>query len=196
MRLTLEQLCKLVPSQPATRLALFLPGINRALVEFNVDTPVRASQFLAQALHESARLQALVEYDHRKPVAGCKLCERSGPHAAGVQYEGRKDLGNTQPGDGERFKGRGIFQLTGRTNYQRAGRALGLDLETQQDLAADPSISARIAGWYWELHGLNVLADANTEQAFTLLTKRINGGVNGLADRLALWAHCKKVLGC
>jgi putative chitinase len=101
-------------------------------------------------------------------------------YASGAAYEGRAALGNTQPGDGPRYKGRGIIQLTGRLNYRVYGAALGLDLENNPQLAAVPENAVRIACEYWRRNNLNQLADADNLEA---ITRRINGGVNGLADR-------------
>src|SRR5215467_14480028 len=112
--------------------------------------------------------------------------------ASGAAYEGRRDLGNTQPGDGKRYKGRGPIQLTGRANYRRAGKALGLDLEKDPAKAADPAVGFRVAGWFWKTHGLNELADKGD---FREITRRINGGYNGLASRQAFYKKAKEVLG-
>jgi putative chitinase len=111
--------------------------------------------------------------------------------ASGAAYEGRKDLGNTQPGDGKRFKGRGPIQLTGRANYQKYGQLLGLDLVNDPTIAATKEVGFRIAGQYWKLNGLNELAD---QQQFKAITKRINGGYNGLDDRIKYYDRAKKVM--
>jgi predicted chitinase len=139
--------------------------------EFAITTQARAAAFLAQVLHESGRLRYFQEI------------------ASGRAYEGRGDLGNTHPGDGPRFKGRGPIQLTGRANYRWAGGMLGVPLEQQPLLAARHDIGWRIAGLYWRSRGLNGLADGGD---FHSITQRINGGQNGAADRQALWAICKR----
>jgi predicted chitinase len=140
------------------------PLAEAAMLEFDITSQARAQQFLAQVLHESGGLQFFEEI------------------ADGSAYEGRRDLGNTQPGDGRRFKGRGPIQLTGRANYHWAGRLLKLPLEQQPTIAAQHKIGWRIAGLYWKSHGLNELADRGD---FIAITKRINGGTNGLAARQA-----------
>jgi putative chitinase len=118
--------------------------------------------------------------------------------ASGAAYEPSanpklaKKLGNVKEGDGKRYKGRGAIQLTGRANYKEAGAALGLPLEDQPELAAQPETGLRVAGWYWKTRGLNELADVGD---FEGITRRVNGGLNGLADRHKHWARCKKVLG-
>jgi len=100
-------------------------------------------------------------------------------------------LGNTQPGDGRRYKGRGIFQLTGRANYVTYGNKLGVDLVNDPPLAATPEISVRTAMEYWKTRGLNAFADAN--DIFTI-TRRINGGTNGLDDRRSYLAKIQRIL--
>ena len=155
----------------------FLPHIVAAMEEFDINTPERQAAFLAQIGHESGGLHWLVEI--------------WGPSIAQAHYEGRADLGNTEPGDGFKFKGRGLLQTTGRANYQRTGDALGVDLLADPTLLATPELAARSAGWYWREHGLNELADAGN---FMLVTRRINGGVNGLEQRTALFEVAKTVL--
>lgn len=130
--------------------------------KYGVTTPLRIAHFLAQAAHESANFRTLEEY------------------ASGAAYEGRKDLGNTQKGDGKRYKGRGIFQLTGRENYRKIGNILGFDLEGNPELAADPEISVLTALEYWKSRGLNSWADKDDVRT---ITRRINGGLNGFQDR-------------
>ncbi|MFL5320255.1 MAG: glycoside hydrolase family 19 protein, partial [Myxococcaceae bacterium] len=133
----------------------------------------RKAAFLAQLAHESGQLQWWHEF------------------ASGAEYEGRRDLGNTHPGDGVRYKGRGPIQLTGRANYRSAGRALHLPLEAHPEMAVKPSVGFRVAVWFWTTHGLNALADKGK---FTEITRRINGGFNGLSSRLAYYRRALKVL--
>ena len=120
-----------------------------------------------------------------------------GPTAAQLRYEGRRDLGNVEPGDGKRFLGRGLIQVTGRDNYKAATRALRAvesrapDFEQDPVALEQPPWAALSAAWFWHSRGLNALADRGD---FLGITKKINGGTNGLDDRLALWAAAKKVL--
>jgi predicted chitinase len=172
--LTAAQLRAVMPRLPAERVPLFLGPLNRAMAKHKIDNPARRAAFLAQLAHESGELKYMEEI------------------ASGEAYEGRKSLGNTQPGDGKRYKGRGPIQLTGRSNYRRAGATLGIDLENHPERAADPEVGCRVAGWFWETHGLNALADAGD---FRQITRRINGGYNGLARREAYWARAKEALG-
>jgi putative chitinase len=146
-----------------SRIAAFFSPLVAAMGEFDINTQARQAAFLAQVGHESGQLRYVREL------------------ASGAAYEGRKDLGNIQPGDGIRFKGRGLIQITGRTNYAACGVALGLDLIARPELLEDPENACRSAGWFWKTHGLNELADSGDQ---VRVTKRINGGTNGLADRL------------
>lgn len=147
----------------------FLEPIESAMAEFGIDTPERQAAFLAQVGHESGGLHYTVEI--------------WGPTAQQSRYEGRADLGNTEPGDGFKFRGRGLLQTTGRANYQRVGDALGVDLVQEPDHLSEPDFAARSAGFFWQSHNLNDLADSGD---FERLTKRINGGLNGYAERCAL----------
>jgi putative chitinase len=170
--MTLDQLIKIMPYARA-RAAMFLGPLNDTMTEFGIDTPARQASFLAQVGHESGQLQYVREL------------------ASGTAYEGRKDLGNMQPGDGVRFKGRGLIQITGRANYVACGLSLGIDLIGDPALLESPTLAARSAGWFWAKNGLNALADAGDQ---TRVTRRINGGTNGLVDRLALFAVADQVL--
>lgn len=169
---TLAQLLAIMPLARA-RAASFLAPLNAAMLEFGITTPARQASFLSQVGHESGQLRYVREL------------------ASGQAYEGRADLGNVRPGDGVRFRGRGLLQVTGRTNYGACGKALGLDLLTQPDLLEQTVNACRSAGWFWQTKGLNSLADSGDQER---VTRRINGGVNGLAERLALFAVAQRVL--
>jgi predicted chitinase len=158
----------------SARVTAEAPLAERAMVEFGITTQNEAAAFIAQVLHESVLLQFFEEI------------------ASGEEYEGRLDLGNTQPGDGPRYKGRGPIQLTGRSNYRAAGAALGLDLEGHPVLASQHAVGWRIAGWYWKTRGLGPLADG-TQAGFDRITLRINGGFNGKANRDRLWKLVRRV---
>lgn len=149
-------------------------GANVHIPAAGIDeTPLRFAHFFAQLGHESDGFKAMEEY------------------ASGAAYEGRVDLGNTQPGDGRRFKGRGPIQLTGRANYRDYGRRIGIDLESHPEIAALPSLGMLTACTYWTVKGLNALADTDGIEA---ITRKINGGTNGLADRKARLAVMKGLL--
>ena len=152
---------------------LYADALNEAMDVFNINTPQRQAAFLAQIAHESAEFRYVEEI------------------ASGAAYEGRADLGNTEPGDGVRFKGRGLIQITGRANYTSCGAALGLDLLANPELLESPQNACRSAAWFWMTHGLNELADADN---FRKITLRINGGLNGYEDRLAYWERAKEAI--
>lgn len=165
------QLLRIMPFAKS-RVDTFLPHLIAAMKEFHINTPARQASFLAQVGHESGQLRYVKEL------------------ASGAAYEGRKDLGNTQPGDGVRYKGRGLIQITGRANYAKCGAALGHDLISQPVLLESPELACRSAAWFWSANGLNELADKGDQ---VKVTRRINGGINGLADRLALYETAKQV---
>jgi predicted chitinase len=160
------------------RVVLYLVLLNAAMVEFEINTALRAAAFLAQVGHESGSLRRMEEI--------------WGPTPEQKRYEGRADLGNTQPGDGSRFRGRGPIQITGRANYQKYGDLLGVDLVGSPLDAASKEVAFRIAGSFWKTHGLNELADAGD---IVSITRRINGGLNGLRDREVRYARAKAALG-
>ncbi|PZR18608.1 MAG: hypothetical protein DI536_01630 [Archangium gephyra] len=170
---TLGQLRSIMPTLPLSKAKAYLPLLNRAMAEAKINTKPRKAMFLAQLAHESVSLRYFEEI------------------ASGAAYEGRRDLGNIHPGDGVRYKGRGPIQLTGRSNYRAAGRALGLPLEANPKMAARPSVGFRTAAWFWNSRGLNRYADQGN---FLEVTRRINGGYNGLADRQAYYRRALKVL--
>lgn len=180
---SVEELRKLMPELSLGRAGLYAPLLSAAMAEFDIISKKRRCAFLAQLAHESVQLRYMEEI------------------ASGAAYEGRKDLGNTQPGDGKRYKGRGPIQLTGRANYRTFGNLLGLDLINNPKLAAVPEHGFRIAALFWKRKGLNELADRLTmkgdqaeRRTFTRITEIINGGHNGLTDRLNYFRLAKQVL--
>jgi predicted chitinase len=183
--LTAEQLKSIMPATPSAKRATFLPFLQAAMAEFGIEAPARASAFLAQLAHESGQFQFMEEI--------------WGPTPAQRRYEPvttlATDLGNSDVGDGRRFKGRGPIQITGRANYRRFGDLLGADLVSEPARAALPELAFRIAGLFWSKKGLNELADRATPEAFREITRRINGGFNGLADRQMFYAVARRVLG-
>jgi len=137
------------------------------------DNPLRLAHFMAQLSHESGGFRYMEEI------------------ASGQAYEGRANLGNTVSGDGKRYKGRGPIQLTGRANYRAYGRAVGIGFEDHPEIVAVPSIGLHVACEYWKTKGLNALADADDVLG---ITKKINGGVNGLEDRKRYLQKAKDLL--
>ncbi|WP_337996239.1 glycoside hydrolase family 19 protein [Oleispirillum naphthae] len=173
--LTRDILFAAMPYAQTRRVEVFMPHLQATVDRFGIAArPLRLAHFLAQVAHESGSLRYTEEI------------------ASGDAYEGRTNLGNTHPGDGRRYKGRGLIQLTGRFNYRECGAALNLPLEDQPELLAEPEAACLSAGWYWETRGLNGIAD--TDDALKV-TRRINGGTNGLEDRLANLRRTKKALG-
>lgn len=161
----------------AERAALYAQPLAEACNRFGIDTPQRLAAFLAQIGHESWSLKFVREL--------------WGPTPAQTRYEGRADLGNTQPGDGARYLGRGLIQLTGRANARQARdelRKAGIDapdFESAPELLEMPIWACMVAAWFWHSRGCNGLADAGD---FLTITRRINGGTNGMADRNSRWA--------
>ena len=166
-------LAVIYPHAKAENIDRFWAHLNDAMEEFEINSPVRQAAFLAQIGHESWQLRYSEEI------------------ASGDAYEGRVDLGNTEVGDGHRFKGRGLIQITGRANYAACGVALGIDLIGEPDLLKEPINACRSAAWFWRSHGLNQLADGGN---FERITRKINGGLTGQAERLALWERAKDQL--
>lgn len=174
--LTADTLTQIMPAAKL-KAATYAPLLNVAMVEFDISTLARQASFLSQVGHESGQLRYTREL--------------WGPTAAQRGYEGRKDLGNTRPGDGVRYLGRGLIQITGRANYIDAMMALDVDIVEHPELLESPVLACRSAAWFWKSRGLNELADAGDQ---VKVTRRINGGINGLADRLALFQTACKVL--
>lgn len=172
MPLTTAQLQACMPFA-GERAAMYAEALNSAMLEFGINTPIRQAAFLAQVAHESGSLRYTREI------------------ADGSAYEGRKDLGNTSVGDGKKFVGRGLIQVTGRINTLACLAALG---RPEADLAylETPIGASRSAAWFWKWKGLNEVADAGK---FGSLTKLINGGYNGLDDRIVHYCRIRRVFG-
>ena len=176
MPITEQQLLRILPNA-GRQAGVFVPVLNTAMSKYGIVTIARIAAFIAQVGHESCQLRDVREI--------------WGPTAQQVGYEGRADLGNTVKGDGSKYRGRGLIQITGRANYAACGEALGLDLINQPELLEQPQHAAMSAAWFWSTKGLNTLADKGE---FVKITRRVNGGVNGLEDRQRLYAQAQKVL--
>jgi len=180
---TYDQFRSLFKSVSAGRATVLYPWFNRAVGLILTNSLPRfrceiISAFAAQVGHESADLMLFEEL------------------ASGSAYEGRcKDLGNCQEGDGVRYKGRGAIQVTGRSNYRRVSDYFKDDFIANPELLVVPSHGFNSAVWYWTVNNLNRFCDGTTDN-FKKLTKAINGGYNGLDDRLNRWYNAQKVLGC
>lgn len=208
MPLTQQQLLQILPNA-GQRAGVFVPALNRAMQRYQITSNVRMAAFLAQIGHESAQFARLVEnlnysadglaatWPKRyrgadgKPNALSLNLARHPQAIANNTYAGRNGNGDEVSGDGWRYRGRGLLQITGRANYRAAGQGIGLRLEEEPELLEQPEFSALSAAWWWSSHGLSELADAGK---FEQITRVINGGLNGQADRLALWEKAKAVL--
>ena len=174
LNLSVAQLTEIAAFADPAQIELLYHPILRTLAEFDLTTPLRQAHFLAQLCHESGSFNYLEEL------------------ASGEDYEWRGDLGNVQAGDGVRFKGRGLIQITGRANYADCGDALGQDLIATPTRLADPDLACRSAGWFWNTRYLSAFADRDDVDT---ITYRINGGYNGYDERVEFLNAAKAVLG-
>jgi putative chitinase len=181
--LTLEQLKRAIPAATSENLQRFLEPINDAMARYDIDTPLRAAHFLCQIAWESGSLRYTEEI------------------ASGAAYDqGRlaAALGNTpaKDGDGQRYKGRGLIQVTGRTNYRLYGYIIGKDMEDEREqnwlLLREPQYAADSAGWFWKSHHLNERADRDEH---TNITRIINGSTVTAPKRLPYLRNAKIALG-
>jgi putative chitinase len=170
---SLQEFTAMSPGIAPETAKAYLPHLNASMLRANISSDARKAAYIAQLGHESDGFNTLEEY------------------ASGADYEGRGDLGNTQRGDGKRFKGRGPIQITGRANYRSYGSAIGVDLVKDPALAATPGVGFQLAAEYWKRNDLNRFADRGE---FDTVTQRINGGQNGRADRRSRWGAAKAVL--
>ncbi len=182
MDLTQQQLINIMPNARA-QAGVFISALNTAMSRHRIDTPKRMAAFLAQVGHESGQLRYVREL-------------------GGEQYLSKYDtgtlavrLGNSPQadGDGQKYRGRGLIQITGHDNYLRCSQGLFGDarLLALPELLEQPQWATESAAWFWEQNGLNELADRDQ---FNTITRRINGGLNGLEERLQLWARARAVL--
>ena len=192
---------------PLCRDANFWARELQNAVPYGVNTMPRWAAFIAQVAHESAQFTRLVEnlsysvrglmttWPKRFPTeAAAKPYARNPEKLANFVYANRLGNGPPEGGDGWKYRGRGLIQVTGKANYAAAGTALGLPLVAQPAMLERPSDAVRSAAWFWQTHHLNELADANSLDAFEAITRRINGGFTGLAERVALWHKAQEVL--
>lgn len=207
MSITEMQLLQILPK--ARQVAgIFLSALDRAMLRWKIDSRVRTAAFLAQVGHESGQLRQLVEnlnysadalvrtWPSRFTAETAQAYARQPEKIANRVYGGRMGNGPEASGDGWRYRGRGLIQLTGRANYRAAGQALGLPLEEQPELLEQPEQAAQSAAWWWAQHGLNELADAGR---FKDIGSVINTGQpgrtpNGAAERQALYDIALRVL--
>lgn len=176
MDLTNDILKSVYPLSTQINREKYLMHLNRFMTEYDINTYDRICAFLAQIGHESGQLRYVEEI------------------ASGAAYEDRKDLGNTQKGDGRLFKGRGLIQITGRYNYSQLSKAFGVGFLANPALLSTPEYAVKSACWWWKNKGLNEIADRGDESSFRIITRIINGGYNGYDDRCRMWIKAKKVL--
>lgn len=170
---TADQLTQIVPGLSAERAAQIVGPLNDAMRRGGMNTPGRQAAFISQVAEESDRFNTFEEY------------------ADGSEYNGRADLGNTQPGDGPRYKGRGAIQVTGRSNYTRMSHDLGVDFVNHPELAAEPQYAFRTALWYWDTHNGNAVADTGD---IVKITRMVNGGTHGLDVRSQFYNNALRLL--
>ncbi|MGH8418052.1 MAG: glycoside hydrolase family 19 protein [Pseudomonas sp.] len=202
MPINAQQLLLILPN--ARQVAgVFVPVLNTAMGKYQIVTPARIAAFIAQVGHESAQLTVLVEnlnysadalrktWPSRFSESLAAECARKPDQIANIAYASR--MGNAAPasGDGWKYRGRGLIQITGKDNYRICGDALGLDLIASPELLEQPQHAAMSAAWFWSANGLNSLADTGDLQG---ITRKINGGLIGYADRAAIYDRALKVL--
>ena len=171
--ITEQQLKLIYPFSTSENRLKYLPYLNQYMNEYEITTLIRIWSYLSQIGHESGQLRYSEEI------------------ASGKAYEGRKDLGNTEIGDGIWYKGRGLIQITGRFNYEKLTNYFGVDFIQEPELLKTPEWAIKSSLWFWRIKGLNEIADTGD---FEKLTRRINGGLNGLKDRLEIFERCKKYI--
>lgn len=196
----------------ATRAGEWLAPLNAAMRASAIDTPARQAAFLAQVLVESDGLRAKEEgLNYRaerlravwpsrfRDDADVDRCAHHPEALANHVYANRMGNGDQASGDGWRYRGRGLIQLTGRDNYTRFARASGLDAVGQPDLLLTPDGAARSAAWFWQDHKLNELADqtggADGASRFDQISQRVNGGSLGIDERRAGWLTARRAFG-
>jgi putative chitinase len=174
---TMREVAPRFSGEPGAHQDMIITAVGEVLATtleaYDITTRLRIAHFLGQTCHESAGFRTTEEF------------------ASGEAYEGRADLGNTKIGDGRHYKGRGLLQLTGRANYRAMGEILGVKLEEQPELAADPVLSLKIACEYWKKRNINRECDADD---IVEVTRRVNGGTNGLEDRRTYTTKAKNAV--
>lgn len=193
-----EQLAHALKLTPA-KAEEWIDAINETFDRFDINTPERQACFLGQCAHESAGFTALKENLNYSAEGLTKVWPKRFPSLDAAQpyhrnpekiankvYADRMGNGDEDSGEGFKYRGRGLIQLTGKDNYRACGEALGVDLVEDPDQVSSPKYAALSAGWFWDKNKLNQYADAND---MTTLTKRINGGTHGMEDRVARTQH-------
>jgi putative chitinase len=171
--ITSDQLKAIMPYANHDRIELFVLPLNNAMRDFEINTRLRIAGFLSQVAQESGSLVYVKEL------------------ASGKAYEGRVDLGNDKPGDGVKYAGKGLIQVTGKLNYTSCSKALAMDFVSKPELLELPEWAAKSAGWFWKTHGLNEISDTGDIKA---ITKRVNGGYTALNERTIFYQKALSVI--
>lgn len=174
--MTVATLQKIIPKATAAKINVYAPLLSKFMAQYKIVGLHREAAFLAAIAHESDNLEKTVE---------------DGNDAYFKRYEGNKNLGNTKPGDGLRFKGRGLIQITGRWNYTALSKTANIDFVASPKLLEEPVAAVISACWFWNFKKLSPLAD---QDEFKEITRLVNGGYNGWANRQALYLHAKNIL--
>jgi putative chitinase len=203
--LTIHQLAAIMPQSTEENRKRFIEPLNKAMSEFRINTPSRRAAFLAQVAHESVslgkvlestfyssadRLFALFPHDFKNKADASHYVKKP-IECANRIYAKQNGNGSEASGDGWKYRGRGLIQITGRNNYAACGKGIDLDLIAQPELLERPIEACRSAAWFWASHGCNELADSGL---FGAITKKINGGYNGAKERLAFYGMAKRAL--
>lgn len=202
--ITLPILTKLLPATNATKLAQYIEPLNKAAIKYEINTPDRMAAFLAQIAHESGGLNFLQENlnystngllitfkKYFPTLALATPFARQPERIANKVYANRMGNGNEASGDGWKYRGRGLIQLTGKSNYEAFAKDVGKTLDETVDYLSTIEGAVESAAWFWSKNNLNKLSDKND---FVTLTKKINGGTNGLLHRTKLFEEAKKIL--
>lgn len=199
-----EQLNQIMPKASGENLEKYCQPLNEAMAKFQINTIKRIAAFIAQLAHESGSLKYSIEglnystsglvttWPRIFPTVEIAQKYSHNPQAiANKAYANRMGNGDEASGEGWKYRGRGPIQITGKDNYTECGQGIGADLVNHPELLEGPVCGAMSAAWFWNNRNLNQFAD---EDEFVKITKRINGGINGLTDREAFWARAKEVL--
>lgn len=201
--ITADQLCGIIKSLKLSKASGLIEPLNKAMLEFLINTPLRQAAFIAQTAHESAGYSAFIEnlnysmeglmktWPKRFDQNKAKQCSRQPQEIANCAYSNRMGNGDEASGDGWKYRGRGIIQITGKNNYTNCGLGLKLDLVNSPELLEQPLNAFRSGAWFWNSKNLNPLADKGD---LLTITKLINGGVNGLNERTQYYNLAKSIL--
>lgn len=203
--ITEENLAYIMPR--STQRSLWISELNKTMEQFKINTFRRQAAFLAQIATESAELTHLIEnLNYRaerlmtvwpKRFTSLTFAQQyagNPPKLANYVYADRNGNGNEASGDGYRYRGRGLIQLTGKANYNELSVKTGIDYLNNPDLLSQPEGACRSAAYFWSSHGLNLLADNDTEKTFVAITKIINGGLTAYQERKKYWLKAKQVI--